>query len=217
VRAALGGREGRPLVGIVGRVDPEKGVNVLARALARATGPAAGATLAVVGDVAVGSTSGAAMLRDEVERLLGDRVRFTGRRDDVPEVHRALDVLVNASAAEPFGRSVLEAMASGTPVVATASGGIPEFVDDGVTGLLVPPADETALAGALDRLLGDAGLRARLAEAGRAAAEARFALPTRYELVADVFRRAAGPRQRPRSPRGGLVTSLHVTAATGLR
>jgi glycosyltransferase involved in cell wall biosynthesis len=197
VRQALGGREGRPLVGIVGRVDPEKGVDVLARALARATGPAAAATLVVVGDVAVGSASAGAAVRAEAERVLGDRVRFAGRRDDIPEVQRALDVLVNASVAEPFGRSVLEALASGTPVVATDSGGIPEFVDHGVTGLLVPPGNDVALAAALDEVLGNDVLRARLVEAGRAAAEARFALPTRYELVAGVFRRAAG---RPSTP-----------------
>ena len=195
VRAALGGREGRPLIGIVGRVDPEKGVDVLARALAGAPGPAAEATLAVVGDVAVGSASAGAAVRAEAERLLGDRVRFVGRRDDIPEVHRALDVLVNASVAEPFGRSVLEALSSGTPVVATDSGGIPEFVDDGETGLLVPPGDHAALAAALDRVLGDEALRARLTRAGRAAAEARFALPTRYDLVADVFRRVAAGRR----------------------
>ena len=203
VRATLGGREGRPLVGIVGRVDPEKGVDVLARALAQATGPAAEATLAVVGDVAVGSASSGASVRADAERLLGDRVRFVGRRDDIPEVQRALDVLVNASVAEPFGRSVLEALASGTPVVATDSGGIPEFVEDGATGVLVPPGDDAALARALDRVLGDDGLRSRLAEAGRAAAEARFALPTRYELVADVHRRAAATRRRRGRHRGG--------------
>jgi glycosyltransferase involved in cell wall biosynthesis len=196
VRAALGGVDGRPLVGIVGRVDPEKGVDVLARALARATGPAREAGLAVVGDVAVGVPSSGAAVRADAERLLGDRVRFVGRRDDVPAVHRALDVLVNASVAEPFGRSVLEAMASGTPVVATRSGGIPEFVEDGVTGVLVPPGDDRALADALDRVLGNEALRHRLAEAARASAVARLALPGRYELVADVFRRAAGHRGR---------------------
>ncbi|CAN5621187.1 hypothetical protein BH18ACT1_BH18ACT1_02380 [soil metagenome] len=116
----------------------------------------------------------------------------------MPEVLRALDVLVNASRAEPFGRSVLEAQASGVPVVATDAGGIPEFVSDGVTGLLVPPGDEPALAAAIDRLLEDEELRARLAAAGRAQAEERFALETRYDLVAGVFRGAVPPLGRRR-------------------
>jgi len=195
VRASLGGRDGAPLVGIVGRVDPKKGVDVLVRALAQAAGPASRARLAVVGDTAVGSTDAAAATRAEAEALLGERVCFAGRRDDTPEVIRALDVLVNASMEEPFGRSVLEAHASGVPVVGTRSGGIPEFVEDGRTGLLVPPGDEAALAAALDRLLGDAALRERLAGAGRAQAEARFGLDGRYELVAATYREvAAGGR-----------------------
>ncbi len=78
-------------------------------------------------------------------RLLGDRVRFVGPTDDVPAVMRRLDVLVNASRAEPFGLTVLEAQACGVAVVASAAGGIPEFVHDGINGLLFSPGDETSL------------------------------------------------------------------------
>jgi glycosyltransferase involved in cell wall biosynthesis len=116
----------------------------------------------------------------------------------VPEVLRALDVLASASYAEPFGRALLEAQASGVPVVGTRSGGVPEFVEDGVTGLLVPPQDPAALATALQRLLGDAGLRERLARAGRAQAEERFGLAERYDAVADVYA-AVVARRGPRS------------------
>ncbi len=72
--------------------------------------------------------------------------------------------------------SILEAMAAGLPVVASAVGGVPELVVDGETGLLVPPGDERALAAALARIVGDASLRTRLGAAGRARAEERFAL-----------------------------------------
>ena len=98
---------------------------------------------------------------------------FAGRRADVPDVLRCLDVLVNASDAEPFGRSVLEAQASGVAVVGTDAGGIPEFVDSDVTGLLVPPGVPAALRAALARVLADAepagAAGRRRAPAGRGA------------------------------------------------
>lgn len=170
VTAELGGSHGRRLIGIVGRVDPEKGIETVVRAVARL--PARlDARLVVVGTTFTGGRSYEQALRSEAAQLLGDRVRFLPPRDDVPQVMRSLDVLVNASPAEPFGRTVIEAQACGTPVVATRGGGIPEFVTDGVTGLLVPPGDPAAMAAALERVLTDSELRRRLIE--RALAEVR--------------------------------------------
>src|SRR5207247_9182179 len=97
-----------------------------------------------------------------------DRIRFVGYRRDVPEVMRGLDVLVLASDAEPCGRVLFEAMASGTAVVATSSGGTPEIVRDGLEGVLVPPRDPAALARAVGALVADAPRRARLGAAGGA-------------------------------------------------
>jgi glycosyltransferase involved in cell wall biosynthesis len=193
VRAQLTAAPEAPLVGIVGRVDPRKGVGVLVEAMAQLEGPAADARLAVVGDVGIGTAEDTAALRASADRLLGDRIRFVGRRRDVPEVLRALDVLVSASYAEPFGRAVLEAQASGVPVIGTRSGGVPEFVEDGRTGLLVPPRHAAALAAALQRLLGDEALRERLARAGREQAERRFGLADRYDQVAAVYAAVARP------------------------
>jgi glycosyltransferase involved in cell wall biosynthesis len=129
-------------------------------------------------------------------------VRFVGRRQDVPEVLRSLDVLVNASEAEPFGLSVLEAQASGVAVVGTDAGGIPDFVEHGVTGLLVPPDDASAMADALGRLVADADLRRRLAEAGRRQAIEHFALDDQYDRRAAVYHAAAasGRGRRAREP-----------------
>ena len=121
----------------------------------------------------------------------------------MPEVLRALDVLASASWAEPFGQALLEAQASGVPVVGTRSGGVPEFVEDGVTGLLVPPQDPAALAAALQRLLGDAGFRERLARAGRASAEERFGLAERYDAVADVYAGVVARRRAGSATRSG--------------
>lgn len=188
VRSSLGARPGVPLVGIVGRVNPVKGIETVVQAVALLGEPDRRPRLVVVGDAGVGGDRYQEALAAEAAAVLGDGVTFAGRRDDVPEVIRALDVLVNASRAEPFGRSVLEAQASGVAVVGASGGGIPEFVQDGGTGLLVPPGDAVALAEAIERLLGDPALRAALGRAGRRQAEARFDIRDRPGLLAEVYR-----------------------------
>jgi glycosyltransferase involved in cell wall biosynthesis len=185
-----------PLVGIVGRIDPEKGVDLLVRAVASLRDEAAGAHLVVVGSAGLAPDGYPARVRAEAEAVLGDRVRFVGRTDDVPGTLRALDVLVNASVAEPFGLSVLEAQATGVAVVGTRAGGIPDFVFDGDNGLLVPSGDAEALAKALDRLVTDPELRARIAERGRVTAQAR-GIEARADTIAELYRRAALRSRRP--------------------
>ncbi len=103
---------------------------------------------------------------------LQDRVELTGRLEDpVPALHR-FDVFVLPSHNEGMGRAAVEAMAAGLPVVASRVGGVPDVVQDGQTGLLVPPGDPEALAAALDRLLQDEALRMAMGEAGLRRAEA---------------------------------------------
>ena len=114
-------------------------------------------------------------LIDRARQLqIADRVRFLGDRSDVPALLACSDLFVLPSLAEGLPMSVLEAMAAGRPVIATSVGGIGEAVTDGVTGLLVPPADANALAAAIRRLLLDAELAGRLARAARAAVAERF-------------------------------------------
>jgi glycosyltransferase involved in cell wall biosynthesis len=183
VRAELTADPTAPLVGILGRVDPEKGIDVVLRAVATLEGVHA----VVVGAPNVADESFAVELRALGADLLGDRCRFTGARDDVPAVLRSLDVLVNASRAEPFGRTVLEAQASGVPVIGTASGGIPEFVTDDENGLLVPPGDPALLAAAIARVVSDEPLRTKLRAGGLANAE-RLAVPAQAAKVAAIYR-----------------------------
>jgi glycosyltransferase involved in cell wall biosynthesis len=107
--------------------------------------------------------------RDELERLIGGlagRARLLGRRDDVPDLLDAADVVAVPSRAEGLGVAALEAMAAGRPVVAARVGGLAEVVVDERNGLLVPPEDPSALAAAIQRLEGDPALRARLGAAG---------------------------------------------------
>jgi glycosyltransferase involved in cell wall biosynthesis len=157
VRAELG-LNGATL-GFAGRLMAAKALEVGLSALARVPGVA----LLVVGD---------GPDRGRLERLTGElglagRVRFLGARsrDEVLRVLYAADAAVLPSRWENFPHLVVEALAVGTPVIASAVGGVPELVREGENGLLVPAGDVEALAGAIERLVGDAALRDRLARA----------------------------------------------------
>ncbi len=192
LRAELGGSPDVPLVAIIGRLDVRKGVQILVDALDQAEGAARTARLIVVGDAGTGPTEFSEALKADATGRLGDRVSFLGRRSDIPAIIRAVDVVVNASKAEPFGLTMLEAQACGTPVIGTDAGGIPEFVIDGETGLLVPPFDAAALSEALDRLLGDPGLGAKLATEAEHRARPARGLEAQYDELAGIYRGLAG-------------------------
>ncbi len=157
------------LVGMVGRISAWKGQEVFIAALAEALTQVPRLRGVIVGDVVPGET----WRRQElVHRAgaygLGDRLIWAGYRHDTPQVMAALDVLVLPSVRpEPFGMVVLEAMATGKPVIATAHGGPLETVRDGETGYLVPPGEPSALAAVLVRLARQPDLRRRLGQAGR--------------------------------------------------
>jgi glycosyltransferase involved in cell wall biosynthesis len=191
VRSDLGRGRSGPLIGIAGRLDEEKGVQVVVEAMTLLRGQAADAQLVVVGEAGTGPTGFADRLRLDAERLLGDRVNFVGRRADMPEVMRALDVLVVASRSEPFGLTALEAQVSRTPVIGTNAGGLPEFVEHEVTGLLVPPFEPAALARAIERIFDEPDLtKSMVDEAERRAIPARGVAAQR-ERIAQVFRAVA--------------------------
>ncbi|HEX6083896.1 MAG TPA: FkbM family methyltransferase [Thermoanaerobaculia bacterium] len=121
---------------------------------------------------------------------LGERVRFLGPRDDVAEQMAAMDVLLCTSSHESFGRVLVEAMAVGTPVVATPVGGIPDVIDDGRTGLLAHDAD--GLAAAVRRILDDPALAARLASAAQEEVRQRFDAAAVTRSIEDVYRELLG-------------------------
>lgn len=162
-------RERNALVGIVGRLEAWKGQDVFLRAAGRVSAEHPGTRFAIVG----GSLPGKEVdypveLRALADGLgLGERVHFTGHLTDVFPWFDALDVSVHATHGEPFGLVLVEAMALGKPLIATALGGPVEIIEEGVSGLLVPPGDEEAMARAICRVLSDGGLAARLAEGGR--------------------------------------------------
>jgi glycosyltransferase involved in cell wall biosynthesis len=163
--------EGAHLLVVPGRLHPEKGHTHVFQAL-----PAVRRRLtAPVVVVVAGAGPFESAYREEI-RSLGceDIVRFLGFRRDLSDVIAAADLVVLPSVAEAFGLVVTEALYLGTPIVATHVGGIPEIVEDGVDGVLVPPADSKALADAVVRLLGDPERRRLMASAGRERVRDRF-------------------------------------------
>lgn len=155
-------------LGMLGRLSPWKGQHLFLEAFAEVfQGTDARAHL--IGTAMFGEDDYAAGLHRQARELgIGDRVEFRGFREDVWEELAQLDILVNASLAEGFGQAVLEGLAAGLSVVATASGGPAELISDGVNGLLVPPGEVEPLAEALARLRDDPELRARLGAEAKA-------------------------------------------------
>lgn len=157
-RAMLGLSPGDTVLGMVSRLDPAKGVDIAIRAL-----PALeNVTLTIIGD---GPERAKLEALAEELRVAG-RIRWAGYRPDVYSLLPAFDVFVQSSRFEGLPTTVMEAMAAGLPVVATDVGGTPEVVEDGTTGLLVPPADPATLAQAITCLLEDADLRLAMGRAG---------------------------------------------------
>jgi glycosyltransferase involved in cell wall biosynthesis len=124
--------------------------------------------------------------RTAVTLGIDDHVRFLGGRGDVPQLMQAMDVLVVNSHEEPFALTVLEGLASGVPVVATAVGGTPEMITDGENGCLVSARNNKALAESLIMLLQKPELRARLGHNARQVAIARFSTD-RFLREVDAF------------------------------
>ena len=201
LRSELGIPAAAPLLGVVARLEPEKGHRHLVDAMPAILRAAPDAWLAIVGE-----GSQADVLREQVASLgVAERVAFTGRRDDVVALTADLTIAVLPSLREAQGISILEAMALRRPVVATTVGGIPEVITDGVDGFLVPPADSTALAEAVLRLIGDPALRQRIGDAGYRTVADRFSIDAqvrRTEVVYDEELARAGVLQggRPVTP-----------------
>jgi len=167
-RAALGVPEDAPLVLAVGSLTRQKAQHLLLEALARPALAGARAWIAGEGPLA-------AELARRAEALgLGARVAWLGARQDVGDLLEACDVFVLPSEREGLSVTLLEAMRAGRPAVATAVGGNPEAVADGVTGRIVPPGDPGALAAALGGLLADAPCRAAFGRAARERWRAEF-------------------------------------------
>jgi glycosyltransferase involved in cell wall biosynthesis len=181
--------EAEPLVACVGRQEPWKGQHVLVEALPALFETHPNTRVYFVGGGAVNKPDYGPGLVARCEALgVAERVTFTGIRDDVPDILRQATILVLPSVTpEPFGRTLVEGMAAGCAVVATAAGGPLVIVEDQVSGVLVPPDDSKALAASLVALLDEPERMRRLGAAGQARARACFSLDRLVDEMADLF------------------------------
>jgi glycosyltransferase involved in cell wall biosynthesis len=183
VRRELGLPEGVPVIGLVGRLDHwGKGHKELFEAMATLKERHGLHALIVGGGRKI----------DEVRQVaaslgLAGVVTFLGPRRDVPDLLNAMDIFVLPSYSEGVSLALLEAMAAGKPVIATAVGGLPEVVTEGDNGLLIPPRDAEALAGALARLLTDPALAQRLGANARARVRENFSLDRLGREINEIY------------------------------
>lgn len=186
---------GAQIVGTVGRLDPVKAYDNLIAAFARllSADPAGRPRVLLI----VGDGPERARLEQLVrEHELGDAVRFLGWRKDVPRLLSLMHVFVLSSDSEGTSISLLEAMASGVPVVATAVGGTPDVIHSERVGSLVPPGNVAALASAIGDLLSDPGRRSALGEHGRARVEAEYSFGAMARQYQVLYQQALFQRQR---------------------
>src|SRR5262245_44099903 len=177
-----------PVVGNVAALVPHKGQRYLIEAAHRVVQEIPDARFVILGE---------GELREQLERQVRDHhlekhVLLPGFRVDVLGCIKGFDLFVMSSVTEGLGTSLLDAMACSRAIVATTAGGIPEIVQDGVNGLLVPPRDAKALADAIIYALGDEALRARLGETGFACVRERFTVERMVAETAAVYARVGG-------------------------
>lgn len=182
---------GRPVWAVIAALRPDKNHIDLIKAWAGVVDVHPGATLLVIGD---------GPSRGDIERAvagagLGDSVRMLGRREDVPEILRSVDGVVSASIDEALPTALIEAGASGLPVVAADAGGTREIVIDGLTGRLVPLRDVPALTNAIVQTIGDPAKAEAYGSAGRTLAEEKYSMTRWVERLELLYREVIGDRR----------------------
>ncbi len=194
LRAALGIPASGKVVGFLGRLSPEKGPDVFLRAALLSQAKLADTHFVFVGDGPL-----APQLRESIARFrLEDRVHLAGLRRDIASVLNDIDVLVSSSHSEAMPLAVMEAMASGLPVVATRVGGVPDMIDQGESGWLVAPNDFEEIATRLQQILGTPGELARMSAAARQRAVEKMALSDTVERMAALMTRLVPSRTTQR-------------------
>ncbi len=178
-----------PVVGCIGRLDQGKGQEELICAARDVVAAFPNSRFLIVGDATRGEGEGfAARLRDLISEFrLEKNVILTGFRSDTPRILKALDVFAFPSYKETFGMSLLEAMAMRVPVIASDSGGVPEILDYGRCGILIPPREAQPLAQAITRYLGDPQLAQEMAHNARRRVEQEYDLKLVLDRIEKLY------------------------------
>jgi glycosyltransferase involved in cell wall biosynthesis len=189
LRKRLGIPSDSPVIGMVGRITHWKGQEILVNAARAILLEHSTAHFVAAGSFFADEVHYLHKLEELIRNLgLEERFHLIGYRHDVADLYAAFDIFVLASRKpEPFGRVTVEAMLQGCAVIATNHGGTLEVVQDGLTGLLVPPSDPGALAAAINRLLSDCDLRSRLGSSAALYARANFDLNRYEEKMRGIF------------------------------
>lgn len=191
VRREFGWTSEKQIVGVVGRLDWWKGHEYFVQAIAEA-----GREIPTLRGLIVGEPQDTPANQEYYQKLLSltdslglaEKVIFTGFRSDVPRLLSAMDVVVlSSSRPEPFGRVVIEGMAAGRPVVATAAGGVLDIIEDGINGLLVPPQDVKAMAAAIVDLVSNREQAEQMGLAARRRVEAKFTLQRQVSAIQQLY------------------------------
>jgi L-malate glycosyltransferase len=202
-------------VGMVANLRPVKAPEVFVRAAAIVARRVPGVVFQIAGG---GDLNGVRRLADECG--LGNRLRLRGAVDDIPAFVGRLDVAVLTSHSEGLSNAMLEYMAAARPIVATAVGGNVELIENGVHGLLVPPANPEAVAGAIERLLADHALAAALGIAARQRVAEHFSPAAMVERYQQLYARLMEPRAvmlhaKPGRKRTARTSEIHAHSGSG--
>lgn len=184
IKTELGFMENQSVVGIIGRICEQKDQENFFQAM-----KIVNEKMPDVGFICVGGGKGLEELKAFVKDLgIHSATVFTGVRDDVPAILKIMDILVLSSRWEGLPNVIMEAMASSLPVISTHVGGVPEIVQDGITGLLVPPENPSEIASAVMRLLRDPFLARKMGSSGRIRIEKNFSIEKMVALTENAYR-----------------------------
>jgi len=176
LRSELGIPSDRPLVGMFSRLSYWKGQHILLEAASKLPD----VQVLLVGDALFGEAEYTEKLKNiAAQPSLQGRVHWLGFRQDIPELMKACDAIAHCSTApEPFGRVIVEAQLAKRPAIATIGGGTSEIIENGVTGLLIPPNDSQLLADAMQQIFSDRAAAQKMVETAYAQAKTKFSIPS---------------------------------------